>query len=144
MGGQQFQVAAVRRHAVHYFNIGANDTKNTLPPTETRIRIHIVAGIHTYDYDGTTIAGETVGEIVQQVYQNTQPDWKVEYFGDRTGLIVSGCAPVRRTDALPFAAIKTVGIRYSGKAQPILPGTQGGVQLLTFDKGKWKAHPKKK
>lgn len=70
--------------------------------------------------------------------------WKVEYLGDRTGFIIYGYAPARPTRPLRFAEVKEVGIQYSGAAQPIQPGTQGGVQLLTLEKGKWKPMPKPK
>lgn len=130
---------------VIYFHTGATDTKDTRLPKGTRICLYVEAGNYGYDYDGTTIEGETVGDIAEQIQSSLAfYGWNSVLLKSGLGVAVYGGAPTTQAKPQPYKAVTRAGIQYSGAAQPVLPGTQGGVQLLTLEKGKWKPLPKPK
>lgn len=122
------------------FNTGANDTKNTILPTGTRVRIHIEAGTYVYDYDGTTIAGETVGDIAEQIQSNMAfYNWDVSLSSNGMYIKVNGKKLLNQN---VMQSVTKAGINYSGMAQPVGPKTAGDVQLLILDGDTWKDKPK--
>lgn len=124
---------------VIYFHTGGGDTKDTPLPKGTRIRVRLEAGEYDYLYDGTTIDGETVGDIAEQIHSNMEAfGFKATLLKTGLGVAAYGCAPKVQAAPKPYKTVTKVGIHYSGTAQPILPRVQGGVQLLILDKEKWK------
>jgi hypothetical protein len=141
---QPSQILAERPQVTFNFNTGANDTKDTVLPTGTTIRIHVTAGEEVYDYNGTTVAGETVGDVVQQVYENMKTaGWDVALLPSGKGLIVNGA--LKYNEVLQRNQVirpEKAGINYSTAAQPVGPKAIGSVQLLILDDGEWKPKPK--
>lgn len=130
---------------VIYFQTRLGDTKDTRLPKGTRIRLRVEAGDYDYGYDGTTIEGETVEDIAFQVQSNMAASgWNAVLLKSGLGVAVYGCATRAKPAPQPYKTVTKAGIHYSGDAQPIMPGTQGKVQLLILDKGKWKSEPEKK
>ena len=114
-----------RPQVVLYFNIGADDGQNKVIATGTVIRIHVVSKTYdghtfTYDYNEPTIAGETVGNISEQIYDNMKTDgWNVTRSGDGRSVIVNGFF-YGGGDGTPKININVdqAGINYSGTGQP--------------------------
>jgi hypothetical protein len=136
---QPVLLRAAQAQAVFNFNTGATDTSNTVLPTGTRIRIQVKAGDYTYDYDATTVAGETVGDVAAQVYENMKTaGWNVSLLPSGRGIVVNG----KLIDQGKVnVKVEQAGINYSTVAQPVGPKTAGGVQLLILDNGTWKPKP---
>lgn len=130
------------QQVVIYFNTGANDTKDTVIPAGTVIRIRVTAaGDHTYNYEATTVAGETVGDITQQVFQNMKTaDWNVTLLPSGKGIIVDGYLQLNQAGQPRVnRTVATAGINYSGAAQPVVKAI--GAKLLIFENGEWKLKP---
>ncbi|MCI0705077.1 MAG: hypothetical protein L0241_28790 [Planctomycetia bacterium] len=127
-------IVAEQPQVALYFNTGANDTKDTVIPTGTLIRVQVKAGTFVYDFTYTTVAGQTVGNIAQMVFQNMKTaNWNVTLSSDGRSVIVDG-----RWDALGpnqprfTRDVTQAGIYYSTPAQPVGPGAHGGVQLMIW------------
>lgn len=139
---QPVLILADQKTAVLFFQTGANDTKNTVLPEGTRIRIRVEAqGVNPYDYDAATVVGETVGDVAQQIYENMKTaGWDVALLESGKGVVVNGRivdVPGMPRETKP---VTKAGINYSGMAQP--PVKAVGVQLLEWTGEGWIDRPK--
>jgi hypothetical protein len=127
------------------FNTKATDTKDTVLPTGTRVRIRAEAGKYEYDFDSKTVPGQLVGELAQQVFENLQTaGWNVTWSEDMKAITIHGTfVPAQPGAPQITEPISSVGMQYSTEAQPAAPAARG-AKVLVLDRDKWKPKPEKK
>jgi hypothetical protein len=125
-----------------YFSTAAADTKDTVLATGTVIRVRITAGTFVYTYEATTVAGDTVGDVTEQIAQHLKLNgWDVATTANGKSLIVDGRWTTDGLGRRVKYPVATVGVNYSTATQPLGPKTVGAVQLMVYEGGQWKPKP---